>query len=375
MPRIIPSNGSAGNLTLSGTLAKTAATCNGNSGTYTLSATNAGFSAGQVIFIWKCRGSTNIGEWEYNQIASYVAGTITTVFPLERTYTTSGSDVAQVLVSPDYATVNITATTSSEAWDGSIKGIHELRAQSITGSGDCDQRGLGYRGGSAVGGTSISGKQGEGTAGAGDTTSTAANGNGGGGGSANGSGTRASSGGGGGNKTSGGNGDNSSQPSIVAGVGGSAVGSDSDLTLIMGGGGGSGGSSIAPNAGNTGAGGRGGGCFIWIFDEISWTGRWLIDGNVGGNAARDGWGGGGGGGAGTGYFQGTKVTASGSHTGSGGAGGIEGGFPLALPGGAGSVGRFKGKTCSTPTLTTTPSALTTVGGHDFCQSFIHISGQ
>lgn len=380
MPRIIRSNGQDGNNTISTptTLTRIESSAVGSSGGQTLTASNVNFAAGQIVFIYRARGTTNIGLFEYNQILAYDHGLsqISLAYPLERDYGNTGAEKSFVVVSPSWATYDISATLKSAAWDGQLGGMLEIRALRIIGSGDVDQRGLGYRGGTGVNGSGASGKQGEGTAGAHDTTSTAANGNGGGGGQGNGGGSRGSSGGGGGNRTAGGVGNNSAQPFLTPGQPGAAVGSDSDQSVIMGGGGGSGGgSTVGGGSEVTGNGGRGGGCFVWITEVLSWTGRWLLDGNNGGNASRDGLGGGGAGAAGTGYVEATNINSPGLSTALGGTGGIEGGFPNALQGGYGSVGRYKLKVCATPTIAATPVTLNNVGGHDYCQSFVHIMGE
>ncbi|MEM3335472.1 MAG: hypothetical protein QXY47_05520, partial [Thermoplasmata archaeon] len=76
-------------------------TCSGTIGTTSLTATNSLFAPGQIILIHQTRG-TGAGNWELNRIASYTAGTITLLHPLQNTYTTSGASVAQVLVMKQY---------------------------------------------------------------------------------------------------------------------------------------------------------------------------------------------------------------------------------------------------------------------------------
>lgn len=79
------------------------ATCTGTDTTYSLSATNASFEAGQYILISQTRGTTGYGEYQFNRILSYTAGTITTVLPLTQDYITG----AQVIVMERYRTVTI----------------------------------------------------------------------------------------------------------------------------------------------------------------------------------------------------------------------------------------------------------------------------
>src|SRR3990167_7570065 len=122
--------------------------CSGSSGGTSLSATNASFTAGQMLLIHQTRG-TGVGQWEINQIASYVAGTITTVLPMAYT------------------------------WNSNVGGILAFLCSGVTNIiGTLSALGKGYNGGS----WEVSqANQGEGTIALG-TTSTAANGTGGGGG-------------------------------------------------------------------------------------------------------------------------------------------------------------------------------------------------
>src|SRR3990167_8995569 len=115
-------SGGDGAATLSGTQAPVDASCSGSSGATSLSATNASFAANQLILVAQMRG-TGVGGWEVNKIASYAAGTITTVLPLVNTYTDSGDSQAQVIVLPQYSSVTISGTFAVKAWDGNVGGI------------------------------------------------------------------------------------------------------------------------------------------------------------------------------------------------------------------------------------------------------------
>src|SRR3990167_4647980 len=154
--------------------------CSGSSGGTSLSATNASFTAGQMLLIHQTRG-TGVGQWEINQIASYVAGTITTVLPMAYTYTDSGDSQAQVLVLKRYSSVKVNTGVSytAKTWNSNVGGILAFLCSGVTNIiGTLSALGKGYNGGS----WEVSqANQGEGTIALG-TTSTAANGTGGGGG-------------------------------------------------------------------------------------------------------------------------------------------------------------------------------------------------
>src|SRR5438045_1091315 len=108
-------NSSDGTLSVSGstTDAPIDSACTGTSGTTSLTATNASFAASQRVLIHQTRG-TGVGNWELNTIASYVAGTITTVSPLANTYASG----AQVLVVKQHSGVTISGTLTAKAWTG-----------------------------------------------------------------------------------------------------------------------------------------------------------------------------------------------------------------------------------------------------------------
>jgi len=103
-------NGSDGAFTISTNTTQnpTDAACTGTSGSTTLTATNAGFGAGQNILIHQTKG-TGMGNYELNVIASYTAGTITLKYPLQNTYVTG----AQTIVMGNFtdATINTGVTS------------------------------------------------------------------------------------------------------------------------------------------------------------------------------------------------------------------------------------------------------------------------
>src|SRR3990167_5811311 len=95
--------------------------CSGTVASTSLSATNPSFATGQQIWIHQARG-TGTDIWEVNYIVSYVAGTITTVFPLDNTYTDSGASQAQVRVIPQYSGITISSTLTAKPWNGNVGG-------------------------------------------------------------------------------------------------------------------------------------------------------------------------------------------------------------------------------------------------------------
>lgn len=294
-------NGSDGAFTPStGTDAPIDSACTGTAGTKTLSATNASFASDQMILIHQTRGSGSDADpnWELNAIDSYVAGTITTKYPLDLTYNTG----AQVIVIKQYtkAVTGTGATVTVKAWTGSVGGVNVIGAfqqpitidWNITGVGangtdntDVSEPGNqgGFRGGitheGAIGG------QGEGTGGDRDTQSVSANGSGGGGGRN----SASSAGSGGGNGTAGTGG-------TLGSNGGSAVGSSSMSSFTLGGGGGGGGNS---SGGDQGSGANGGACVFVIAPSITnITGTVNLKGGNGGSSGIFTAGGGGGAGGG-----------------------------------------------------------------------------
>lgn len=344
-------DGSDGSLTISvdTTDSPIDSACTGTANTYTLSATNASFAAGQVVLIHQSQG-TNAGQYEINTIQSYTAGTITLTNKLAGTYTTG----AQVLVMKQYTdvTINSGKTWTAKAWNGTTGGILTFLADgTITIAGTISASLCGFRGGAGVDQQQI-GKQGEGTSGPGGTQSTATNGNGGGGGYGQGGTTGTSGGGGGGNSSSGGNG--SANSGVAQGTGGIASGSSDLTTMVFGGGGGSGGTNN--NSGTTLApGGNGGGIIFLNGTTFTMSGSGFIvsngaDGLEGETGSQAGSGGGAGGSilikAQTATLGNGQIIASG---GAGGPGNHSNG------GGSGSSGRIDLNYYTSYTGTTTPT--------------------
>lgn len=290
----------------------------GSIGSTVLTATNAGFTAGQWILIHQTRGAS-AGINQKNKILSYSSGTIQLQDPLNIEYKSSGNDVAQVLVLKEYDTFTVSAgkVLSADQFDGTRGGIIAFLVNGTTTvTGNISGDGKGYRGG--AGGSSGS-SSGEGTVGPSVAASAASNGTGGGGSSASGGGAGA----GGGLGTAGTDGSGGSSNGTGGIVGGNVL-----LTqLLMGGGGGGG------NDGSNGAGGNGG-AIIWIGSKIiTVTGGIHSNGAAGASANASG-----GGGAGGSILLKTQSGTGGTNliVATGGAGGT-GGYAV---GGAGGVGRI-----------------------------------
>jgi len=316
--------------------------CSSTLASKTLTLASAGsFSDGDLILIHQTRG-TNAGHWQLNKILSG-AGTTTLTLESDTTlaYADSGANQAQVIEINQYEDLTVGALTVPD-WDGSKGGI-----VAILDKGTCtvDSTINGTGKGHLLGvqdGSSAPGQQGEGTGGAGANLN-AANGNGGGGGNYS-SGTWGG-GGGGGNGAAGTTGQtNTHIGSAAGGVGGSAVGSASLVTMNLGGGGG---------ASKDRSGGDGGGMAFIFANNIVITGAITMGAVVGATRASGDLEGAGGGGAGGSVLL-KAVTAtlgSGLITCPGAAGGTA---PKAN-GGAGAVGRIHLDYSDSFTGTTSPS--------------------
>lgn len=371
-------DGSDGALTISSntTEAPIDSACTGTSGAYTLTATNASFAAGQIIYIHQTQG-TGAGQDQLNKIQSYTAGTITLVDPLNATYTTG----AQVRVVKQYTDVTINSgfTYTAKAWDGTVGGIIGfLCSGTFTYNGTLTATGCGFRGADRPAATSyLDGKQGESYASSTYNTATYTANYGGGGGGQGGASGGAGNGGGGGSYAAIGadftvNGATSWGGYGAVGSGSKQIGNpgavygSQDLTaaLFLGSGGGSGGNSYnaSTDGGSGGAGGNGGG--IVMLGAVTITsgsgGAITANGNqgqVGNFMHANGGGGGGSGGAILLYYQ-TATLGTSLITASGGLGGYNtNGF--ALPGGSGGVGRIHGDYLTSTSGTTTPTLYTT----------------
>jgi len=342
-------NGSDGSATLSGTDAPIDSSCSGTAAATSLSATNASFAAGKIILIHQSRG-TGVGSWEFNFIDSYVAGTITTQFPLVNTYTDSGNSQAQVLQLKEYSDVTISGTFTAKTWNGDVGGIIAFLCNGPTVvSGTLTAAACGFAGGAGTnGGTAYCG-EGE----VGDTTPTSLNNGSGGGGGKDGSGE---------------------------GSDGVAFMTDNTLAtrFVFGGGGG----GCAGNGGTGGTGGRSGGIIFIHSNTFTVTGSVSVNGQNGTSR------GAGGAGAGIIYIRcidasiGTGLMTaagglgaagnSGDDGGGGGAGATNASGTTGQNGTNGTAGLIRIESCAPITGSSTPSAVTSDTGQDWCQSFIHV---
>lgn len=354
-------DGSDGSLTISSDTTETPidSACSGTSGSTSLSATNASFASGQVILIHQTIGS-GYGTRQITKIASYTAGTITTEDALSFSFSSSGSNRAQVRVLKQYTnvTVNSGKTYTAKPWNGTVGGILSFMATG-TVSGAISAVGCGLRGASSPNGSArASGKHGEGYNGGYDTVATSKTNNAHGGGGAYNNGADAGSGGGGGGYGVAGSAGVLGHPTGGSGPGlGGTVAGGQDLTasLVLGGGGGSGSNSYNydSDGGRGGAGGAGGGCIYIIAPTISISGS--ASGNNGSASTGHATGGGGAGSGGSILLQGQTVTlGTGTITSAGGTGGSGGAF--GLTGGAGGAGRIHVDYYTTYTGSTSPTA-------------------
>jgi hypothetical protein len=355
------------NTTFSGTQAATSGTA--GSGT--------GFAAGDLILIHQSRnGGDGAGVWELNKISSVGGGTDWTLsYALQNDYGTTG----QVYLLKQYSTVTINSgqTFTGRAWDGTSGGIVAFLANSsITVTGGIDvsgANGKGYRGYDDNNGA-VHGLRGEGTASAGNDSSTSANGNGGGSGTG-GSGVQGGGGGGGGHAASGSNG---STAGGTGGTGGTSGGVAGLTTMIFGGGGGTGGRDSS-NPGRT-RGGSGGGIVILIAPTITVTGSITANGQnapgtIPASGSQDG---GGGGGAGGSILLKGQALTLGSSLITAAAGSLAGGANGGASGGNGSVGRIHADYSTSISGTTSPTIDSTLdttledatGGGSFLLNFI-----
>ena len=70
-----------------GTRTEIDSACTANIDSNSVTATNTSFATGQTILIHQTKG-TGAGQWEFNKISSYVAGTITTKYKTIYAYAT-----------------------------------------------------------------------------------------------------------------------------------------------------------------------------------------------------------------------------------------------------------------------------------------------
>lgn len=260
----------------------------GSVGSRTLTVTSTtNFNIGDLIFIWKARGSTTTspGKKEFNRIEAVGGGQFTLSIPLQNNYQNSGNDLTLVMLVPEYRSLTISSTNEilPNSWgpSGNLGGVVVFCCSGIAtigGSGIVAQ-GVGFVGASSERACGEGSEGPEGSPG-----STSPNGNGGGGAAD----VSNASGGGGGHFAAGSNGDNS--------TGGYAVGDTALTDIFFGGGGGSGnddGSSNGIHQGNDG-----GGVVIIIARKLVVTAAINVKGELYTGAQGPGNSGGGGGAAG-----------------------------------------------------------------------------
>lgn len=318
--------------------------CSGTAGASTLTLAAAGaFADGMYIIIWQTRGTHNL--YELNKIVSGGGTTtLTLAYPLENTYTDSGTNQAQCIQMLDYdtLTVNSGVTWSAPTWDGS-KGsaIAVLCKTSFTLNGVMNLDTKGFAGGAGAPNSSVQTGEGNNHQIMTETFSTGGSGGG---------GHQDSGGAGGGNAAAGSRGYNGGSPSTFGG----AASGNAALTIITPGGGGGGGSAGY----GSGSGARGGGVAFIFAKTITINQSTGSITGIGGNGTSGGSGRGGGGGAGGSVLLkgvdiniGTsRVTLTGGSGGSGGEG----------VGGAGSTGRIHADYSKSFTGTSNPTIDTTL---------------
>lgn len=339
------------------------ATASAITGSKLISATGS-FSAGQIIAIHQTRGGdATAGLWEIHQVASYTSGSITTKWSLGATYISDSdnTDLAQVMVVPQFKHLNISGTLTAGAWAGGplashIGGLFPVMVNGTTTiTGTLSVSSLGYEGGQ-IPASDTEGNPGEGSTQTNLTSSILRNTNGGGGGKT--AGTSQSGGSGGANGAVGVSGSTSSEP-------GSVVGNEALTQLVFGGGGGGAGSGF--NA----FGGRGGGGLILITKNLDCSGGYILaNGGNGTNNTGNGGGGGGGGGGSILIKAQNAIIGNDRITATPGAGGTAGsGF---TNGGNGGNGRIRLECCSLTGVTTSGEVSVVKGGHTFCGSLAYM---
>lgn len=334
---------------------------------------SAYFVAGDLVLIHQTQGTSSVGKWEYNYIASISGTTWTFSKALSNAYNSS-SGKAQVIKVPQYQNVTVQSggTLNTPAWDGSTGGILVFVANGVVSiAGNVTANGAGYRlgdRGEYLDPIRSQGWQGESTV-AGSVQSY--NRNNGGGGGGQGDNDRdcnigihfvgGAGGGGGSYGTLGQNGVTVGDCVSYGGIAGVTYGS-SNLTVaaFLGSGGGGGGADGDEASRYGGYGGAGGGLIYISGQQIYVTGSIVSLGNSGTNGAtghnyNTGGGGGGSGGAilfttNSSSFGTSQVLATGGAAGEG--------YDSGGDGGAGGSGRIYVQYCGTISGTTNPAAVT-----------------
>lgn len=290
------------------------------------------------------------GQWEIVRIADVTGTTLTLESTLKNTYTTAGTQTAQLCTVPEYetVTVNLAGRFIAPAWDGSTGGIIAFYSSDVvTIIGSITTSGRGFRGGPLTGsndcnsetafdvaagrgggkGEGMDGRahalSGRGVLGTGGGGGNCHNAGGGGGGSAGAGGT--------GGREAPGMGDNPD----TKGLGGGNLDVSATQRLTLGAGGGAG----QHNDAQTGTPGEAGGGIIFIVaNDI--TGNGVIEADGVGASASGGDGAGGGGAGGTIWIQAVTSSFNGRVSAIGGDGGDVGDANVHGPGGGGGGGRI-----------------------------------
>lgn len=367
-------NGTDGMATISSNITETVidSAHSVTSGSKTVTATNASFATGKLIFMHQTKG-TGAGSFEWNIIDTYVAGTITAIFPAINTYSSTGSNKAQVRVVPQYSSFEVQTgkTYTAKSWDGTVGGLMIfLCSGTATVSGTISGKGVGFRAGGSrdigSGEPAANATVGENYGGTQPAQRASVNGGGGAGTNVD-NGNQSGGGAGYGTDGTDGTGGGSNQ----YGLKGTTYG-DAALTVIhLGAGGGGYTYGGKPPMDGT----RGGGALI-VFSREFICSSGSIDfsgGDTTQTAGKEVFGGLGSGG--TILIRTTKATLGTDKMVCNG-----GVFPSSfytsgavLPPGNGGRGRIRVEACELTGITT-PSNPATVGGYSYCQSFIHIYG-
>lgn len=392
MPQLVTfGDGINGNASLSGTHSPVQTGCSTNTTTVLNVTSTTGFTAGDYVYIEQIMG-TGATLRDIIQVSSVGSGVLNLAKAMTNTYSSTGSNKAQVILIPRYTGLTIGSTFTVNAFDGTVGGVFVAMVNGRTYlNADFSATGKGFRGGSgglAATGTPDTGDTAESSSGpsiaggTGVTTSAgiATNGSGGQGAQGRRGPDTAAGGGGGGHGAAGTVGEDSVGPGAVGGGAGGSTSGNSDLFTAMdfGGGGGGGGKANDPGVGGQtpqGDGGDGGGKIILFTKEfvMGGSGSLHAKGSSGDNGGNNEHGAGGGGAGGSilivcnrGELGTNQISVAG---GTGGTTGDSGGN-----GGSGGGGRILIQACSlTGSVENTYGSLSqSIGGHSFCGSLTYM---
>jgi len=316
------------------------------------------FAAGDLVFVHQSQSGNNAGDYEFAEVAAVGGGVLTLATPLQHSFSTTSSEVAQVLQVPQFTTVDVAGGSGLDApsWNGETGGILAFVATGgVTVAGSLAMSSDGYRGVPRENTSNQPGVQGEGSVGLGLLVRDP-NGNGGGGGERNGCDCCwGGAGAGGGHATSGSDGSNGGAACQLGGLGGNAVGSPEQTQLFFGGAGGQGG---ADEDGYGSGGANGGGIIFVAGSSVTITGTVTSAGQAGDaevNFGGCGSGGGGGGAGGAIYLRTDSATLGANLVTATGGGSGDNPGNCGTPGGAGAVGRITVRGAASVTGTSDPN--------------------